>query len=116
VRGVVATVRRCAGLVLGRCLTPHLPDACGGGIVGRASSLAAGADDVFRWPRFGSCPLQRTLAGKACEADAGVAHSGSPLPIFPRASGALMWTCTAALRGYRVGAPALSTGRGVSHE
>lgn len=28
----------------------------------------------------------------------GVQHSQTPLAIFPRASGALMWTCTAALR------------------
>ena len=30
-------------------LTPRPPDACGGGTVGRESSLAAGAGDVFRW-------------------------------------------------------------------
>lgn len=38
-----------AGLVFGRGLTPRPPDACGGGIVGRDSTLAAGAGDVFRW-------------------------------------------------------------------
>lgn len=41
-----------AGLVLwggpGRGLTPRPSDACGGGIVGRARNLAAGAGDVFR--------------------------------------------------------------------
>ena len=41
-------VRRFAGLVLGHGLTPRPPDACGGEIVGRESSLAAGAGDVFR--------------------------------------------------------------------
>ena len=37
---------RFAGLGLGRGLTPCPPDACGGGIVGRASHLAAGAGDA----------------------------------------------------------------------
>jgi hypothetical protein len=41
-----------AGLVgrgwSGRGLTPRPPDACGEGIVGRESILAAGAGDVFR--------------------------------------------------------------------
>lgn len=37
-----------AGLVQGRGLTLFPVDGCGGGIVGRASHLAAGAGDVFR--------------------------------------------------------------------
>jgi len=40
--------RRFAGLMLGFCLTPRPPDACGGGSVGREGHRAAGADDVFR--------------------------------------------------------------------
>ena len=39
---------RFVGLVLGLCLTPRPPDACGGGIVGRERNRAAGAGDVIR--------------------------------------------------------------------
>jgi hypothetical protein len=41
-------VRRFVGRVLGLCLTPRPPDACGGRIMGRESNLAAGAGDVCR--------------------------------------------------------------------
>ena len=40
---------RCGSREPGRGLTPRPPDACGGGIVGRENSLAAGAGNVFRW-------------------------------------------------------------------